>query len=202
MKKKLMTVFLGVLLFSLAFISAGKIVQAQSLWSSNGSLSGSANWFADHRAHNVGDILTILVNQTSTTSVKKSTSNAKAGSTSLSAGTGLLTFLSAASGSQSDSFKANGSMNDVNTVSAQLTVKVIALQPNGNMVVEGTQSIWQNKELRKITIRGVVRPEDVSYNNTVPSSLVSDASIRFDGKGPLSAKQHEGILTQLFNILF
>ena len=47
-----------------------------------------------------------------------------------------------------------------------------------------------------------MRRDDVSYNNTVPSSQVADATIRFDGKGPLNSKQRQGILTQIFNILF
>ena len=83
-----------------------------------------------------------------------------------------------------------------------MSVTVVEVEPNGNMVVEGTQSIWQNKNEHKITLRGVVRRDDVSYNNTVSSSQVADASIRFDGKGPLNAKQRQGILTQIFNILF
>ena len=76
------------------------------------------------------------------------------------------------------------------------------LQPNGNMVVEGTRSIWQNKDEHKVTLRGIVRRDDVAYDNTVPSAKVADATVRFDGKGPLNAKQRQGILTQIFNILF
>ena len=70
------------------------------------------------------------------------------------------------------------------------------------MIIEGTQSIWQNREEHNITLRGTIRRDDVTMNNTVPSTKVADASIRFDGKGPLNAKQRQGILTQLFNFLF
>ena len=83
-----------------------------------------------------------------------------------------------------------------------MTVTVTEVQPNGNMVVEGTQSIWQNRNEHKITLRGIVRRDDVQYNNTVPSTKVADATVKFDGKGPLNAKQRQGILTQIFNILF
>jgi len=68
--------------------------------------------------------------------------------------------------------------------------------------VEGTQSIWNNKNEHKITLRGIVRPEDITFKNTIPSSKVADATLKFDGKGPLNAKQRQGILTQIFNILF
>ena len=87
-------------------------------------------------------------------------------------------------------------------MSGKISVTVTEVQPNGNMVVEGTQSIWQNKDEHKITIRGVVRRDDVTSANTVPSTQVADATLRFDGKGPLNAKQRQGILTQIFNILF
>ena len=86
--------------------------------------------------------------------------------------------------------------------SGNIAVTVVEVQPNGNMVVEGTQSIWQNKDEHKITLRGIVRRDDVTYENTVLSTKVADATVRFDGKGPLNAKQRQGILTQILNILF
>ena len=173
---------------------------AQSLWSTD-TVSGHS-LFADRKAHNVGDILTIVISETTTTSTTKSNSNAKSGSQSLNAGTGIFSFLATATAGGSDSFKANGAAKDTNTVSGKVTVTVMEVQPNGNMVVEGTQSIWQNRDEHKITLRGVVRQDDVTASNTVPSSQVADATLKFDGKGPLNAKQRQGILTQIFNILF
>ncbi len=170
---------------------------AQSLWADNRRAV-----FADRRASQVGDILTILISESSTTSQSLSNSNSKSGNQSLAAGTGIFSFLAAASASGSDSFKANGSANNTNTATGNVTVTVVEVKDNGNLVVEGTQSIWNNKNEHKITVTGVVRPEDISYNNTIPSTKVADATLRFDGKGPLNAKQRQGILTQIFNILF
>ena len=79
---------------------------------------------------------------------------------------------------------------------------VTDVQDNGNMMVEGTQSIWQNNNEHKITVQGVVRSDDVRSNNTILSSKVANATLKFDGKGPLNAKQRQGLLTQIFNILF
>ncbi len=132
----------------------------------------------------------------------KSGSNSKSGNTNLNAGVGIFGFLAAASASGSDSWKADGTATDVNRATGRITVTVTEVMPNGNMVVEGTQSIWNNKNEHKITLRGVVRRDDVTYNNTVPSTQVADATIKFDGKGPINAKQRQGILTQIFNILF
>ncbi len=173
---------------------------AQSLWTDNDGQMWSV--FADRKAHNVGDILTIVISETTSLSAAKTNSNKKSGNQSLSAGTGIFGFLAAASASGSDSFKADGSATDTNKVKANLTVTVVEVQQNGNMVVEGTQSIWQNKDEHKITLRGIVRQDDVSAGNTVLSTQVADATVHFDGKGPLNAKQRQGILTQIFNILF
>ena len=173
-------------------------VSAESLWVDNGAM----NLFADHKARNVGDILTIVISETTKTSTTKSDTNSKSGSQSLSAGVGIFTFLNAASAAGSDSFKANGAASANNSVTGNVSVTVKEVQPNGNMVVEGTQSIWQNKDEHKITLNGIVRRDDVTSSNTVPSNLVANATLKFDGKGPLNAKQRQGILTQVLNILF
>ncbi|WP_075430301.1 flagellar basal body L-ring protein FlgH [Selenomonas sp. GACV-9] len=170
---------------------------AQSLWADS-----SYNVFADRKARNVGDILTIVISESTSLTATKGSSNSKSGSTSLSAGVGIFDFLKAASASGSDSFKANGQATSKNTTTGNVTVTVVDVQPNGNMTVEGTQSIWQNRNEHKITFRGVCRQDDVTANNTIPSTKVANATVRFDGKGPLNAKQRQGILTQIFNFLF
>ena len=186
-----------VVLESLVFTNI-QSVSAESLWVENGGM----NLFADHKARNVGDILTIVISETTKTSTTKSDANSKSGSQNLSAGVGIFTFLNAASAAGSDSFKANGAASANNSVTGNVSVTVKEVQPNGNMVVEGTQSIWQNKDEHKITLNGIVRRDDVTSSNTVPSNLVANATLKFDGKGPLNAKQRQGILTPVLNILF
>ena len=173
---------------------------AQSLWSDNGLPVYSI--FADRKAHNVGDILTIVISESTTTSATRSHSNSKSGSVSLNAGVGIFDFLKAASAGGSDTQKMSGAQASTDSVHGNVTVTVVDVQPNGNMTVEGTQSIWKNKEEHRITFRGDCRQDDVTANNTIPSNKIADATVRFDGKGPLNAKQRQGILTQIFNILF
>jgi flagellar L-ring protein precursor FlgH len=202
MKKTAIALVAGATLLTPAFMpQTATIASARSLWNDDGA-SYTRNIFADRKAQNVGDIVTIVISETTTTSATKSSSNSKSGSTSLSAGVGVFDFLKAASASGSDSFKADGAASDTNKVSGNVTVTVTEVQPNGNMVVEGTQSIWQNRNEHKITFRGVCRADDITANNTIPSTKIADATVRFDGKGPLNAKQRQGILTQIFNILF
>ena len=199
MKKTAAALLLGATLLSPVFVpQAAPAAAAQSLWGGG----YTQNIFADRKAHDVGDILTIIISESTTTSAAKSSSNSKSGNVNLNAGVGLFTFLEAASAGGSDSFKATGAASDTNKVSGTVTVTVTEVEPNGNMVLEGTQSIWQNKNEHKITFRGVCRQDDVTANNTIPSNKIADATVRFDGKGPLNAKQRQGILTQIFNILF
>lgn len=189
---------------SVMMLAATFPASAQSLWS-NGDGHTENLYFSDNKARNVGDILTIIISETATTSATRSSSNSKSGNVNMQAGIGVFDFLNSifpASISGSDSFKADGSSASTNRANGRVSVTVVEVEPNGNMIVEGTQSIWQNKNEHKITLRGVVRRDDVTYANTVSSAQVADATIRFDGKGPLNSKQRQGILTQIFNILF
>ena len=194
----------GVLALALAVfaggLSQGAEAEAKSLWTEDGAYNRGV--FADRKAHGVGDIVTIVITESTTLSTAKNTTNTKEGSTSLQAGVGIFDFLRAASAGGSDSFSAKGNATATNTAIANVTVTVTEVFPNGNMVLEGNQSIWQNKDEHKITFRGICRVDDILSNNTLPSTKIADATVRFDGKGPLNAKQRQGILTQIFNFLF
>ena len=180
-----------------AFILTGGAGESKSLWVDNGS-----SWYSDKKARNVGDILTIVINETTTQTAAKSRTNSKSGSVSVGTGTGIFDFIKAFSANGSDNWQADGTATDTNRFSGQISVTVVEVLPNDNMIIEGTQSIWQNRDEHKITLRGVIRRDDVTMYNTVPSSKVADATLKFDGKGPLNAKQRQGILTQIFNFLF
>lgn len=194
----LMSFCLAVSIALLSAVCVPDEAEAVSLYSPN----GMRNMFVDRKASQVGDILTIIISESTSTSTSKNTSNSKEGEQSMAAGAGIFRGIMGGTASQEDSFKATGSSTNTNRVNANITVTVVEVLPNGNLVIEGTQSIWQQNNENKITIRGIVRPDDISINNTVLSSRVSDATLKFDGKGPLNAKQRQGILTQIFNFLF
>lgn len=182
------------------FLALAPAADAQSLWATDGGKTRSV--FADRKAQDVGDILTIVISESTSISDTRSNSNSKNGSTTLNGGVGIFDFLKLATASGSDSFKANGAATSKNTTNANVSVTVVDVQPNGNLVLEGTQSIWNNKNEHKITFKGICRPEDVTASNTISSTKIAGATVRFDGKGPLNAKQRQGILTQIFNFLF
>lgn len=175
------------------FIPAG---DAASLWSDGGSL------FSDRKARAVGDTLTIVLSEYSSAKRSGNTSNEKSSNVNLADGTGKLDFIPALGASYGDSFTSNGSISNTNTLTGRLTVQVVEVKPNGDLVIAGKQTIKQGKDEQHITISGLVRADDVTADNTVLSSYVANAEIKVDGKGPLAGKQRQGILSSLFNFLF
>ena len=172
---------------------------ATSLWSDS---APTAVIFGDQRARAVGDILTVIVSESSTVARSGASSNTKSASGSTDKGTGLLGFIPEMSTSQGDNFSSKGSINNTNKVTARITVKVIEVKPNGNLVISGTQNIKQNGESQTITLTGQVRPSDIQADNTIYSSYIADAKLNVAGSGPLASKQRQGILTQIWNWLF
>jgi flagellar L-ring protein FlgH len=77
----------------------------------------------------------------------------------------------------------------------------MAIEPNGNLKVSGQQSLRINGEEQLITLSGVVRPRDVADDNSVLSSRIADARIRFDGKGFVTDQSKPGWLARLFQYL-
>lgn len=191
MKKVCLVVFC---LFFTTFLSSA---HAASLWDDKASL-----FFTDAKAHAVGDVLTVVINESSSAIRSGSANNSKTAGANAKAGIGLFKFITDNSVSASDNFQAKGNLTNSNSISATITVRVTEVKPNGNMMIQGTQTIIQNGEEQKIILTGTIRPEDVYGDNTVPSNRIADAVIKIEGNGPISNKQRQGILTQLFNFLF
>jgi flagellar L-ring protein FlgH len=175
------------------------VTAAASLWSDSGP---GTNLYADHRARAVGDILTIVISESFAASKVGAANNTKASSVGIDAGGGIFRGVMPGSAGSSDSFKASGSITNSNNMTGRMTVMISEIKPNGNLIISGTQMIKQNNEEQKIIVSGEVRPDDIQPDNTILSSYVANAQINIAGKGPLSEKQRQGILTQLFNFLF
>jgi len=192
--KVLLSLIVGILCLGMPVMPSAS---AGSLWSDT-----SVNMFVDRKAHMVGDILTVIITENSTTSRVGKADNTKTSNTNIDAGAGIFSSIKNATAGNSDNFQAKGSITNSNSTNAKITAQVIDVQPNGNLVIYGTQTIRQNGEDQKITISGIVRVEDVAANNTVLSSLISNAQIKVDGDGPIADKQRQGMLSQIFNFLF
>ncbi len=178
------------------------------LHAGNGSLwkeDSSRSMFADKRARAVGDIITILVQESNSASKENSTKTSK--SSKVDAGLDAVFYSPAVSkfltkggelpamrfgGSQS--FDGGGKINNSEQITARIAVRVVDVQPNGNLIIEGRRETFVGGEKQEAVLRGIVRSEDIAANNTVLSYNVSEASIKFTSKGTISDNTRKGWL--------
>jgi flagellar L-ring protein FlgH len=157
-----------------------------SLWSPPATMADLA---ADVRARSVDDMVTIVVNEqasavatgqtkTSRASSANSAINAAAGQFS-SAGR-LANLLNLNSNQTLD---GEGTTSRQTTLAAVLSARVVDVLPNGYLVIEGSKTMLVNSETQVITLRGVVRPADLSNANTVQSGSVAQLELKINGKG-------------------
>jgi flagellar L-ring protein precursor FlgH len=171
---------------------------ADSLWK-----DGNRGLFADRNAVKEGDVLTVLIYESTTASSRADTKTSKSDSASTKPGVGpLLSLLPEWSVSGKTGSQASGSTTRSGTLVGKISVVVKEVLPNGKLKVEGTRTVGVNGEKEKIVLTGIVRPEDVSAENTVPSTAIAQAEIHYEGKGPIGNKQREGLLTKLLKWLF
>ncbi len=169
---------------------------ANSLWR-----TGARTFFNDQRAGRVGDILTVLITVNDSAKTQNTTNAGRTGSTALgvpnlfglesSIGkvlpgldpTKLVTTNSAASS------QGTGAVNRSEQISLTIAAVVTQVLPNGNMVIQGSQEIKTNDDVRQLTVAGVVRPEDISSSNTILSSQIAEARINYGGRGDIASVQ-------------
>lgn len=198
--------FPALTLSSVVAMTACLSSQAGSLWKPDVSKS----MFSDKRARSVGDIVTILVQENNAATKENSTKTARSSSTDASLNTFL--FSPAASGLLSkggkmpamnfgskNSFDGGGTINNSEKITARIAVRVIDVLPNGNLVLEGKRQTSFAGEKQDAILRGTVRSDDVSANNTVYSYNVADATIQYTSKGTISDSQKKGWFTRTWD---
>lgn len=166
---------------------------------------------ADKRGAAVGDIVTIIVQETTTTAKDNNTKTSKSSGVDASissflypqtAGTGWLTKngkMPAMKFDAKSDFNGGGAINNSEKIVARIAVRVIDVLPNHNLVLEGSRETAFSGEQQTAILRGTVRPEDIAANNTVFSYNIADASIKFVGKGAVSDTQRKGWFTKIWD---
>ncbi len=175
---------------------------------SGGSLyreSSSMELFNDVKARRVGDTITILLNERMQASKSASTDASK--DTSLDTGSPLLLgstvtrnakeILSSQWESE-QAFSGSGSSSQSNRLDGSITVTVAEVYPNGNLLVRGEKWLTLNQGEEYVQVMGIVRPADISTDNSLPSYKVADARITYSGNGAVADSNRPGLLARLF----
>lgn len=173
-----------------------------SLYSAN-----RVDLFRDPRAMTVGDVLTVLISMNDKATLGNSTDR----TTTSKVGNGF----DFAFGLDANAKKANGQI-DINSTSAasgvgnidrseKIQVSIAAVitnvLPNGNFVISGSQEIRVNYELRQVQVAGLVRPRDISKDNTISYEKIAEARISYGGRGRSSEIQQPGWGQQIYDTL-
>jgi len=164
--------------------------------------------FEDRRPRYVGDILTILVSENVNASKNSAANVSRSGSASADLGlipkllSGLFLSDQGADVSGKNIMSAKGGANAANTFNGVITVTIVDVLANGNLLVSGEKQVLINQGTEFIRFSGVVNPRTVGASNTVVSTQVADARIEYSAKGYIDEAQTMGWLQRFFlNVL-
>lgn len=182
-----------------ALLACALSVHGQSLWKQDIYRPMTA----DKRATSIGDVLTIVIQESNSASKDNSTTTSKKSSIDAA----IQAFLYSPDASKlltkngalpsmkmngSQDFAGSGKIANNETVTARIAVRVVDVLPNRTLVIEGTRQIAFAGETQDAVLRGVVRIEDIASNNTIFSYNIADATIRYISKGTVSDNQRKG----------
>lgn len=176
---------------------ADRAASANSLWR-----AGARTFFGDQRARHVGDILTVNIDIDDRAQTQNSTNRSRSNDISggISNFFGLENSLGRAFpggfdpqnlvGLEGESNSTGtGSVNRSEKVSLTIAAVVTDVMVNGNLVIQGRQEVRTNREVRELTVAGIVRPEDISSANTIAHTQIAEARISYGGRGDISRIQ-------------
>ena len=188
---------------------------ATSLWSTD---SPANKFFTSGNASRVGDILSILIEESST-ATELADVESKRKTTLLGKIAGLFNndFDSSVLGQagkggsidyplfdlqgQND-FKGENDVERSGTFQAQVAATIVMIDDNGNFLIEARKTINVGKETKSIILSGKIRPRDISAANTVLSTRIADAQISYEGSGPITSGAEPGVFSRMLRFLF
>jgi flagellar L-ring protein precursor FlgH len=183
--------------------------QANSLWQ-----PGGRTFFRDQRASRVGDIVTVVVSIDDKAQISNQTKRSRANSSS--AGMphvmGLESTITSLLPTDFDpnemidigsdlSNDGKGSIGRQEKITLRIAATIIQILPNGNMVLQGKQQVNVNFDQRELTIKGIIRPQDIAAENTIKYDQIAEARINYGGKGIIADVQQPRYGDQLFDII-
>lgn len=174
----------------------------------NGSIYQSGHdvrLYDDRIARRVGDLVTVVFEESTNAKKGASTSISKESDIDLGAPVifGRPVTVNgnpiSASANARRSFGGEGEADQSNLLKGVLASTVIAVEPNGNMVIQGHKKLTLNRGDEYVTVTGVIRREDVRPDNTISSQRVANAQISYTGSGQLADANRMGWLSRIFN---
>jgi flagellar L-ring protein precursor FlgH len=155
-----------------------------SLYTPTGRL---ADFTRDLRATDVGDIVTIVVNDSASALANGATntsrkSSVKAGINSI-AGISNARLQNLLNTANDQELQGTGQTSRNMTITTTISARVIQVTPNGSLLVEGMKDVGVNSEKQSIIVKGLIRPADLTTSNTIASNQVANLSIQVNGKG-------------------
>ena len=183
---------------------------------SEGSLWNPRNpqnfMFLDVKARGVNDILTVRIVESSSGSRSASTDTSRVSTIETQLSTLLGFPVTGLYGggdkhlnmdtSFSTNFDGEGSTQRSGRLNASLSAKITEVLPNGNFFIEGTREVVVNREKQIITLTGIIRPEDIQPDNSILSTFISEAKIKYSGKGLINENQSPGWLFRVVSWLW
>jgi flagellar L-ring protein FlgH len=169
--------------------------------------------FTADTATEIGDLVTIIISETTSASNRASTETQKSLNTDgeLSV-TGFLQWIAGfpetiapvedLTFTPSEDFGGEGRVTTQGTFTTRFTATVIDILPNGNLLIEGTRTIDIAEDTANLVLRGVIQTSDLTVDNTIQSNLVAELEITYNNEGIIGDRQHDGILSRIFNFFF
>lgn len=177
--------------------------------------TGAGAFFHDQRASQKGDILTIRINIADKADLGNATTRTRGGTetSGISALLGLQNPLTKILPGQVDpsklvDTKSTSGYNGAGTVARSETINmtmaaiVTDVMPNGNLMIRGRQEVRVNFEMRELIVTGIVRPQDIGRDNSIPHTQIAEARIIYGGKGQLTDAQQARWGQQIYDALF
>lgn len=164
------------------------------------------NIYSDSKAHRVGDIISVILSESTQAQKNAKTELKKENSASLDPIVGLggtgVTFNDDAIQfglSQDSDFKGDSKTNQGNSLSGNISVHVLRVLPNGNLMIRGEKWMTLNNGDEYIRLTGIIRAQDISSSNTIISSKIANARIQYAGTGAFAEAQEQGWLSKFFS---
>jgi flagellar L-ring protein FlgH len=164
------------------------------------------NIYSDAKAHKVGDIISVILSESTQANKNAKTELKKEDAVTLSPVTGSgvnpirINGQSLAVGiDQKNNFKGDSKSNQGNSLSGNISVNVLKVLSNGNLMIRGEKWISLNSGDEYIRLTGIIRAMDISAENTVLSNKIANARIQYSGTGTFAEVQQQGWLSQFFN---